>query len=49
MGGRGIGSNMESVLMNPLSRCLCELPAGFRGELMIKGIAESGEGWEIEI
>ena len=49
MGGRGIGSNMESVLMNPLSRRLCELPAGFRGELMIKGIAPSGKGWEIEI
>jgi hypothetical protein len=49
MGGRGIGSSMESVLMNPLSRRLCELPPGFKGELTIKGIAESGEGWEIEI
>jgi hypothetical protein len=49
MGGRGIGSNMEIILMNPLSRRLCEIPPGFKGTITVSRISETEKGWEIEI
>jgi ATP-dependent protease Clp ATPase subunit len=49
MGGRGVGSNMELILMNPLSRRLCELSDARDSRLYIRGIRETEEGWELEI
>jgi ATP-dependent Clp protease ATP-binding subunit ClpA len=49
MGGRGIGSNMEAILMNPLSRRLCEIPSGFRGTITVKEIYKTERGWELSI
>jgi hypothetical protein len=49
MGGRGIGSNMEMILMNPLSRRLCELPPDFKGIVTVKEIFETDKGWELAV
>jgi ATP-dependent Clp protease ATP-binding subunit ClpA len=49
MGGRGIGSNMELILMNPLSRRLCEIPAGFKGTVTVKSITETEQGWDLSL
>ncbi|MDR3279573.1 MAG: AAA family ATPase [Synergistaceae bacterium] len=48
MGGRGIGSNMEKILMNPLSRALCERGIS-TGEVRVTGINGSDENWELEL
>ncbi|MDR1966910.1 MAG: AAA family ATPase [Synergistaceae bacterium] len=48
MGGRGIGSNMETVFMNPLSRKLCERTR-FDAPLVVRGMAKASEGWDLEI
>jgi ATP-dependent Clp protease ATP-binding subunit ClpA len=49
MGGRGIGSGMETFFMNPLSRRLCELHSGKEGSYVVRGIYETPEGWELEM
>jgi DNA polymerase III delta prime subunit len=46
MGGRGIGSALEIMLMNPLSRKLCELGAKDRS-VFVKDIARTPSGWEL--
>jgi DNA polymerase III delta prime subunit len=52
MGGRGIGSSLEALFMNPLSRRLCELFQK-RGEnrffYTIYGLKEGQGGWEMEM
>jgi energy-coupling factor transporter ATP-binding protein EcfA2 len=58
MGGRGIGSNLETLFMNPFSRRLCELHE--RGSdrqgredrqtfYVIYGLKEGPMGWEVEM
>jgi hypothetical protein len=49
MGGRGIGSSMETFFMNPLSRRLCEIHSGSGASYVIRGIVETPEGWELEM
>jgi ATP-dependent protease Clp ATPase subunit len=49
MGGRGIGSNMELILMNPLSRSLCEIGAVNKSSVTIRAIAETEAGWELAV
>jgi ATP-dependent Clp protease ATP-binding subunit ClpA len=49
MGGRGIGSGMETFFMNPLSRRLCELHGSESASYVVRGIKETPEGWELEI
>jgi energy-coupling factor transporter ATP-binding protein EcfA2 len=49
MGGRGIGSSMETFFMNPLSRRLCELHSGQEASYVVKGVSETPEGWELEM
>ena len=55
MGGRGIGSNLESFFMNPLSRKLCELaidtnPDGKKEtSFILFGLCRNEEGWELDL
>jgi ATP-dependent protease Clp ATPase subunit len=49
MGGRGIGSNMELILMNPLSRSLCEIGASNDRSVIVRGIFPAEKGWELVI
>lgn len=55
MGGRGIGSNLETLFMNPLSRKLCDITADVApGEkvarsLVLFGLSSSEEGWELDL
>jgi hypothetical protein len=48
MGGRGIGSAMETIIMNPLSRALCEMPDPSGRSIVIRGVRETPSGWELE-
>jgi hypothetical protein len=47
MGGRGIGSGLETFFMNPLSRKLCEVHCGGDASYVVKDIEETPEGWEL--
>ena len=55
MGGRGIGSNLESFFMNPLSRKLCELiintnpDAKKESTFVLFGLYKNEEGWELDL
>jgi hypothetical protein len=60
MGGRGVGSGLETLFMNPLSRRLCELHDGtgdyretcvngLEASYTIYGLKEGQAGWEIEM
>jgi hypothetical protein len=49
MGGRGIGSSMETFFMNPLSRKLCELHGGGGASYFVTDIRETPGGWELEM
>ncbi|MDR1510103.1 MAG: AAA family ATPase [Synergistaceae bacterium] len=49
MGGRGIGSGMELILMNPLSRKLCEIEAVNKSSLTVRAIVETAAGWELAV
>jgi ATP-dependent Clp protease ATP-binding subunit ClpA len=39
-GGRGIGSQLESLFVNPLSRALFRFPLAGRSTLAVTGLAE---------
>jgi hypothetical protein len=52
MGGRGIGGNLESLFMNPLSRKLCELhggPGSPEAVYTVLGLRETPQGWELDV
>lgn len=49
MGGRGIGSNLETFFMNPLSRRLCELHGGKKCVYAVQDLQEAPEGWELDL
>jgi ATP-dependent protease Clp ATPase subunit len=49
MGGRGIGSNMELILMNPLSRSLCEIGAAGKSSVTVRSIFKTEAGWELAV
>jgi ATP-dependent Clp protease ATP-binding subunit ClpA len=49
MGGRGIGSNLETFFMNPLSRKLCELYEAGQKIYVIEDLIETSEGWELMV
>jgi hypothetical protein len=50
MGGRGIGSNMEAMFMNPLSRRLCEVPPVPGCVTVVRGVARgASDGFELEL
>ena len=55
MGGRGIGSNLESLFMNPLSRKLCELTIDINPNekketsYVLFGLCQNDEGWELDL
>ncbi len=49
MGGRGIGSSLETMFMNPLSRRLCELDGGGRKTFVVRDLRETPLGWELDM
>ncbi|MDR3332022.1 MAG: AAA family ATPase [Synergistaceae bacterium] len=49
MGGRGIGSNIETYFMNPLSRRLCELHDGGPGAFVVRDVRETQDSWDLEM
>jgi ATP-dependent Clp protease ATP-binding subunit ClpA len=49
MGGRGIGSSMELILMNPLSRSLCETGTPNNSSVTVRAIFATETGWELAI
>ncbi|MDR2137168.1 MAG: AAA family ATPase [Synergistaceae bacterium] len=52
MGGRGIGSNLEALFMNPLSRRLCELHEGAgspEAVYTVRDLRETPQGWVLDV
>ncbi|MBF0320093.1 MAG: ATP-dependent Clp protease ATP-binding subunit [Nitrospirae bacterium] len=49
MGGRGIGNNVETMLVNPLSRELFALNLGPGQRIIIESIDEDAQSWHIRL
>ena len=50
MGGRGIGNNLEEILINPLSRALFEanVQSGGKQHIVVNDVSKSENGWAIK-
>jgi hypothetical protein len=49
MGGRGIGSHLESALVNPLARALFSR-GDLRGrQVTVTGLAKTGGTWQVTL
>jgi len=49
MGGRGIGNNLEEILVNPLSRALFAADVREGESVLLKGVRKEETGWCVEI
>lgn len=51
MGGRGIGNNLEEILVNPLSRALFDekIHSGENERIRLEEIQKNEEGWSVRI
>lgn len=49
MGGRGIGNNLEEILVNPLSRALFRIDVHQGESIVLTGVRKEEEGWHVEI